>query len=183
MASPRSSSLPQDISSRRSATPALTAALLVLAGPGLTVAGTPESRRARAEAEQLVESVNALVPTDIPLIAAVSTPCTAGRLPTSRSALLPLLPGEHRELIEECARGRIRVRRAVTGFDLVGMIESALDEPAAEATVRHYLGGRAVDVATGRGWSDDPYPIGFDWVVVLETRSRTLFSFVVNCTD
>jgi hypothetical protein len=38
-------------------------------------------------------------------------------------------------------------------------------------------------VATGAGLTEEPYPLGFDWAVVLDPGSHTLFSFVLNCRD
>jgi len=131
----------------------------------------------------LTKAVADLVPTDIPLAAALSTPCTLEKLPGSLAKLLPLIPSDHRILIEECARGRFRLKRGVSAFDLVATIEDPVDRPPAVATVRAFFDERAVDVAVGRGLSDDPYPISFDWAVVLDPRSQTLFSFVLNCQD
>lgn len=131
----------------------------------------------------VVAAVNALVQADIGIAAAVRTNCALDRLPGSRAALLPLVPSDHRRLIEECARGRTRIRRAARDFDLLGLIDDPAARPAATAAVRAFFSTRVVDVATGTGLSAGPYPIRFDWVVVLDPRSRTLVSFVINCRD
>lgn len=135
-------------------------------------------------ARDLVTAVNAIADSDIPLKAAESTACALERLPGSLGALMPLVPVEHRRLLEECAKGRMRVQRRVDGFDLIGLIDGdeAGRRPEA-ATIRQFFAGRPVDVALGTGASDGPYPLGFDWVVVLDAGSETLFSFVVNCRD
>lgn len=75
------------------------------------------------------------------------------------------------------------MQRQVNDFDLVGMIDGSTVHREDVATIRKFFTGRAVDVATGVGLSDGPYPIDFDWAVVLDTRSGTLFSFVLNCRD
>lgn len=131
----------------------------------------------------VVDAVNALAQADIGIAAAARTGCGLDRLPGSRAALLPLVPGDHRRLIEECARGRTRISRATRDFDLLGLIDDPAERPAAAAAVRAFFSQRAVDVATGTGCSDGPYPISFDWVVVLDPHSRTLVSFVLNCRD
>jgi len=131
----------------------------------------------------LTRAVADLVAADIPLAAALSTPCALEKLPGSLAKLLPLIPSDHRVLIQECARGRVRLKRGVSAFDLVATIEDPVDRPPAVATVRAFFDERAVDIAVGRGLSDDPYPISFDWTVVLDPRSKTLFSFVLNCQD
>ena len=97
--------------------------------------------------------------------------------------MLSLVPGEHQRLLADCARGRIRIVRGVENFDLVGMIDDPAERPAAVAAVRSFFAERPVDVATGVGVSDGPYPIRFDWVVVLDARSRTMVSVVINCRD
>ena len=107
----------------------------------------------------------------------------ARRRPGSRSKLLPLLPREHRELIAECARGRTRVRHAVNGLDLLALVEDADVESSDAATIQAFFDERTVDVAIGSAVSDGPYPIAFDWAVVLDTQAHTLFSFIVNCRD
>lgn len=136
-----------------------------------------------AAAIDVVEAVNALADADIGVVAAARTGCALDRLPASRAALLPLVPGDHRRLLEECARGRMRIARRARDFDLLRLIDDPADRPAAAAAVRAYFSQRAVDVAEGTGLSDGPYPISFDWVVVLDPQSRTLVSFVLNCRD
>jgi len=136
-----------------------------------------------AAVPDVVEAVNSLVQADIGVLAAARTGCTLDRLPASRAALLPLVPGDHRRLLEECARGRMRIARRARDFDLLRLIDDPADRPAAAAAVRAYFSQRAVDVAEGTGLSDGPYPIGFDWVVVLDPRSQTIISFVLNCRD
>ncbi|MEI6238937.1 MAG: hypothetical protein WCR51_00975 [Planctomycetia bacterium] len=131
----------------------------------------------------LTKAVNRLVESDIPGTAAQSTPCDLTKLPGSLAKLLPLLPNDHRTLIQECARGRVRLTREVSAFDLPAMIEDHADRPDAVATIRAFFDERAVDVAMGQGLSDEPYPISFDWAVVLDPGSGTLFSFVLNCHD
>ena len=146
--------------------------------------GAVGSPAAEAAAESdLVDAVNALAQADIGIAAAAYTACVLDRLPATRSALLPQLPADHRRLIGECARGRMRVTRRTRDFDLLGLIEEPAERPAAAAVVRAFFALRSVDVATGVGLSDGPYPIRFDWVVVLDPRSRMLVSFVVNCRD
>lgn len=142
-------------------------------------------RAPRAAARAVVDAVNAIVQADIPVDAAESTTCTLDRLPAALAELQPLVPGRHRRLIEECVHGRIHVRRRLEAFELLAMIdgpEGIATGPDA-ATVREFFAGRTVDVAIGRGESDGPYPLSFDWAVVLDQRSRTLFSFVLNCRD
>lgn len=131
----------------------------------------------------VVDAVNALVQADICIAAAARTGCALDRLPTSRAALLRLVPGDHRQLFEECVRGRMRITRQARDFDLLGLIDDPTERPAAAAAVRAFFAQRAVDVAMGTGLSDGPYPISFDWVVVLDPHSRTLVSFVLNCRD
>ena len=131
----------------------------------------------------VVDAMNSLASGDIPIDAAGSTACSLDRLPASRAALLPLMSAEHRRLIEGCARGRMRMQRGTEGLDVVALIEEAADHPECAATVRSFFAGRRVDVAVGSGLSDGPYPIVFDWAVVLDPRSGTLFSFVLNCRD
>jgi len=131
----------------------------------------------------LTKAVNQLVPADIPIAAAASMPCATEQLPRSLAKLLPLLPSVHRDLIGECAQGRTRIDRAVATFDLLAALEDPANRPAAVAQVRSFFDGRPVDVAAGTGLSDEPYPISFDWVVVLDPQSKTLFSFIVNCHD
>ena len=142
-----------------------------------------ESPKPSGAAQALVDAVNEIVDADIAIDAAQTLDCPLDRLPGSRAALLPLLPGEHRRLIHECARGRTRVLRNLAGFDLVALIEDPADRPSAATTIRAFFDERAVDVAVGRAHSDGPYPISFDWAVVLDPHSQTLFSFVLNCRD
>lgn len=151
--------------------------------PFRAAAGGLRGREPRATVRAVVDAMNALVESDIPIAAAESTACSLDRLPGSRADLLPLVPGRHRELIADCARGRMRVKRRVEDFDLVGMIEGSTERRVDDATIRQFFAGRAVDVATGTGFSDGPYPIDFDWAIVLDPRSGTLFSFVLNCRD
>ena len=156
------------------------------------VGGAPPARAAEGDCPYLrmhaavgglVAAVNAVVEPDIPIAAAMSVGCTEPKLPTSRAALLDLLPEEHGRLIADCARGRAVVQRGVTGFDLLVLIDEPV-EPSADATaVRSFFHDRTVDVATGRASSAGPYPISFDWAVVLDTRSATLYSFILNCGD
>lgn len=162
--------------------------LCILACGGLVLAGAGDGRagdrgRQPFDAGRVVEAVNALAPSDVAIPIAVSTACGLDRLPGSRAAILPLVPAEHRRLIAECVRGRLRLRRRQLDLDLPGMIDEAANRPDCVATLRGFFGGRPVDVAIGMGLSDDPYPISFDWAVVLDPRSGTLFSFVLNCSD
>lgn len=154
------------------------AAVAVPSSP--TVAGDPG---ASVTPRALTKAVNQIASTDIPLAAAESMPCTLDKLPGSLAKILPLLPPDHRALIHECAHGRLRLKRAVSTFDLVAAIEAPADKPAAVAAIRSFFDERAVDVVMGEGLSDEPYPISFDWAVVLDPSSGTLFSFVLNCHD
>lgn len=131
----------------------------------------------------LTDAVNQIAAIDIPLTAAESVPCTLGKLPGSRSKLLSLLPADHRQLIAECARGRARVRHAVHGLDLLALIEDADVESGDAATIQAFFDERVVDVAMGSAVSAGPYPISFDWAIVLDAQARTLFSFIINCRD
>lgn len=156
------------------------------------VGGAPPARaadgdcpylRMHAAVGGLVAAVNTVVEPDIPIAAAMSVGCTEPKLPASRAALLDLLPEDHGRLIADCARGRAVVKRGVNGFDLLGLIDEPV-EPSAEASaVRSFFHDRTVDVAIGRASSAGPYPISFDWAVVLDTRSATLYSFILNCGD
>lgn len=157
--------------------------LLVAAAASQSPCALGEDRGEPVRPAALSKAVNQLATTDIPIAAAASMPCALGQLPRSLAKLLPLLPSDHRDLIEECAHGRIRISRAVSTFDLLAAIEDPANRPAAAARVRSFFDGRLVDVATGAGLSDEPYPISFDWVVVLDPDSKTLFSFVLNCRD
>ena len=145
-----------------------------------TLAGDPG---ASVTPRGLTKAVNQIASADIPLAAAQSMPCTLEKLPGSLAKILPLLPPDHRALIHECAHGRLRLKRAVSTFDLVAAIEDPADKPAAVAAIRSFFDERAVDVVMGEGLSDEPYPISFDWAVVLDPSSGTLFSFVLNCHD
>lgn len=140
-------------------------------------------RKPTVGAGDVVEAVNALTPSDVAIDPAASTACALDRLPGSRAAILPLVPAGHRQLIDECARGRLRLKRRQADLDLTGLIDEAADRPECVATVRAFFAGRPVDVAIGSGLSDGPYPIAFDWAVVLDPGSGTLFSFVLNCRD
>ena len=151
--------------------------------PFCVAAGGLRGRGPRVTVRAVVDAVNAVVESDISIDAAESTDCSLERLPGSRADLLPLVPGRHRALIEECARGRTRVRRQVDDFDLIAMIGEATERREDVATIRAFFAGRDVDVATGTGFSDGPYPIDFDWAIVLDPQSGTLFSFVLNCRD
>jgi hypothetical protein len=162
----------------------LVACCIVIGAVGLplspTAAGDPG---ASITPRSLTFAVNQVAAIDIPLTAAESVPCTLERLPGSRAKLLPLLPPDHRELIAECARGRTRVRHAVHGLDLLALIEDADAESSAAATIRAFLDERTVDVAMGSAVSAGPYPIAFDWAIVLDAQSHTVFSFIINCRD
>lgn len=137
-----------------------------------------------ASASAMVAAVNAIAPADIPIDAAESTACVVDTLPDTLAELLPLVPMDHRRLIAECARGRMRVRRRVTGFRLLEIIDGAESARRGDmAVVERFFADRSVDVATGHGLSAGPYPIAFDWAVVLDQRSGTLVSFIVNCRD
>lgn len=131
----------------------------------------------------LVAAVNAVVHADIPVPTAAGIDCLASRLPGSRNELIGLLPEAHRRLIDECARGRAAVKRRLEGFDLLSLIEESPDETSDTAAIREFFDTRAVDVAVGRALSDGPYPITFDWAVVLDSESHTLYSFILNCSD
>lgn len=134
-------------------------------------------------AGDVVAAMNALAPSDIAIATAASTACAIDRLPGSRDAILPLVPVAHRQLIDECVRGRLRLKRRQADLDLASLIDEAADRPDCVAEIRAFFAGRPVDVAVGAGLSDGPYPIAFDWAVVLDPRSGTLFSFVLNCRD
>lgn len=136
-----------------------------------------------SESRALVKAVEAVTSCDIPIATARSASCTADRLPGSLATLLPLVPAEHRQLIGECARGRVRIRRRLSGFDLVGLIEDPADRPTASDRIQAFFDSRAVDVAGGFACSDEPYPISFDWVIVLDQQARTIYSFIINCHD
>lgn len=131
----------------------------------------------------LVAAVNAVVPADIPVPTAARIDCAVDRLPGSRGDLVALLPESHRRLIGECTRGRIALKRRLTGFDLLSLVEEAPDQTADTTTIREFFDARAVDVAVGRACSEGPYPIAFDWAVILDRDSHTLYSFILNCSD
>lgn len=140
-----------------------------------------------ATADSLVAAVNAVVPTDIQIPTAARVTCAERQLPRSRNALVSLLAEQHGKLIAECGRGRAVVKRGVHGFDLLTLLLTPLEEPPDEtddsATIRGFFDAGAVDVAVGKGLSDGAYPIGFDWVLVLDQRSHVLYSFILNCRD
>ncbi len=131
----------------------------------------------------VVEAVNVLVPSDVAIPAAASAACALERLPGSIDTLLPLVPAEHRALVEECVHGRLRFERQRVAFDPLEMLDDPVVAEVSVAAVRHFFSGRPVDVACGAGLSEGPYPISFDWALVLDPRSRTVFSFVLNCRD
>ena len=160
----------------------LVCCFLVVASAGAARGGNCARMPALGPGE-LVGAVNALAKADVPIDVAASAPCGIDRLPNSRAALMPLVPAEHRRLIEACARGRLRLQRRTAGLDLFALIDEPADMPECAVTVRTFFSGRTVDVATGAGLSDGPYPIRFDWAVVLDPESGTLFSFVFNCRD
>jgi len=139
--------------------------------------------RMHAAESGLVAAVNAVVESDVPITVAMSAGCTEPKLPASRAALLALVPDEHAEMIAVCARGKTVIKRGVRGFDLLGLLDED-PEPSAESTaVRHFFEDRPVDIAFGRALSSGPYPISFDWAIVLDAGSRTLYSFILNCGD
>ena len=139
--------------------------------------------RMHAAESGLVAAVNAVVESDIPIAAAMCTACTEPRLPAARAALLSLVPDEHAEMIAVCAKGKTVIKRNVKGFDLLGLLDEE-PEPSAEASaVRHFFDERSVDIAYGRALSPGPYPIRFDWAIVLDAGSDTLYSFILNCGD
>lgn len=136
-----------------------------------------------AAAQGLISAVNAVAPADVGISPADVAPCLLDELPSARAKLLPLLPPEHRRLIADCARGRTRVRRSVRAFDLLALLDDPVPTTADAAPIREFFEDRAVDVATGSAISDGPYPISFDWAVVLDAETHTLYSFVLNCRD
>jgi hypothetical protein len=131
----------------------------------------------------VVQAMNALAPADIAIDPALRTSCPLERLPAAKAALLALVPGSHRGLLEEGVRGRIRVQRGVRDLDLPGLVDDPAGTPEDAAAVQEFFAGRPVDVATGAGLTEEPYPLSFDWAVVLDPGSHTLFSFVLNCRD
>lgn len=168
---------------------AAVACIGLAASPMQDANADPRRHRPPPAARAVVEAVNALVPSDIGLDAAAITTCGLDRLPGSLAEILPLLPRAHRSLIEDCAHGRLRVKHREEAFSPLDL----LDEPAeidseavqrsAAEPVRDFFAGRPVDVATGAGLSEGAYPIAFDWVVALDPRTHTIFSFVLNCRD
>lgn len=153
------------------------------APPALAAEGHCPYLRMHATESGLVAAVNAVVESDIPIAAAMSVGCCEPKLPAARAALLALVPDEHAEMIAVCARGKTVIRRNVKGFDLLGLLDEAPEPTAAASTVRHYFEDRSVDIAYGRAMSSGPYPISFDWAIVLDSRTNTLFSFILNCGD
>jgi len=154
-----------------------------VAVPARAAEGDCPYLRMHAAVGGLVAAVNAVVEPDIPIAAAMSAGCAEPRLPAGRASLLTLVPGEHARLIADCARGRTVVKRNVKGFDLLGLLDED-PEPSAEASaVRTFFHDRSVDVAFGKALSAGPYPISFDWAVVLDASAGTLYSFVLNCGD
>lgn len=130
----------------------------------------------------VVRAMNVLAAGDLPMPAAASAACDGG-LPRDLERLLPLVPRPHRGLVAECVSGRVTILENRAGFNLVGLIDAPAADAAAVATVRSFCDARSVDVALGGGWSDDAYPFGFDWVLVLDRESRRLYSFILNCHD
>ena len=157
-------------------------AILVALIGGVAGAG-PRGPNAHSAAQSIVDAVNAVVWTDVPIAAAASVRCPLERLPAALGDLLPHVPVEHRALVGECVRGRLRVRRGLRGFDLGDVIDAGSVEPAESSTLADLFTDRLVDVAIGTALSDEPYPISFDWAVVLDTDSHMLFSFVLNSSD
>ncbi len=145
---------------------------------GRDVDGAPNST-----SQALVAAVNSVVATDIGIPPADAAICSLDALPSSRAKILPFLPPEHRWLIAECARGRTRLRRDVRGFNLLALLDDPAETTADAAAIQAFFDERTVDVAMGSGVSGEPYPITFDWVVVLDAKARGVFSFIVNCRD
>jgi hypothetical protein len=160
--------------------PAVVAGILTV----VTVAAESPSRGGSAwTARAVVETVNAVVESDITIPAADSVACRLERLPARLPDLLPHLPEQHRLLIEECTLGRIRTRRGLERFGLDDLVEEGTVDSAGRAAIAGAFADRSVDVTTGMGLSEGPYPLSFDWAVVLDRESHTLFSFVLNCRD
>lgn len=156
-------------------------AIVALAGG---IAGArPREPDPQSAARAVVDAVNAVVWVDVPIAAAAAARCPLDRLPAGLGDLLPHVPAEHRPLVEECVRGRLRVRHEVRGFDLRDVIDAESGESSELEPLAGLFAGRVVDVALGAALSDEPYPIAFDWAVVLDVESHTLFSFVLNCRD
>jgi len=165
--------------------------LIVFVLPSVIAAGAPTRETGArdvgdapdAAAQALAAAVNSVVASDIGIPTADVAICSLDGLPSSRAKILPLLPPEHRPLIAECARGRTRLRRDVRGFDLLALLDDPVEATAEAAAIRAFFVERTVDVAEGSGVSDDPYPLTFDWVVVLDAEADTIFSFILNCRD
>ena len=136
-----------------------------------------------AAAEAIATAVNTVITADIGIPPADFASCPLDALPAARAKLLPLLPPRHRELIADCARGRTRVQRNVRGFNLLALLEDPVDDADETAKIRAFFDERTVDVAMGSAVSDEPYPLAFDWAVVLDTQAGTIYSFIVNCRD
>lgn len=145
---------------------------------GRDVDGAPDSA-----SQALVAAVNSVVAADIGIPPADAAICSLDALPSSRAKILPFLPPEHRWLIAECARGRTRLRRDVRGFNLLALLDDPAETTADAAAIQAFFDERTVDVAMGSGVSGEPYPITFDWVVVLDAKAQGIFSFIVNCRD
>ena len=171
--------------------PASALPLIVFVLPSVLAAGAPTRETGGrdvgdapdAAAQALVAAVNSVVAIDIGIPSADVAPCSLDAIPSSRAKILPLLPPEHRRLIAECARGRTRLRRDVRGFDLLALVEDPAKDTVDAAAIQACFDERTVDVAEGSGVSGEPYPITFDWVVVLDAEAHTVFSFIVNCQD
>jgi hypothetical protein len=165
----------------------LAARLLPLAAAILPLlAAAAESgrgREPRRAARAVVETVNAVVASDINIAAAAAATCRLERLPGSVRELLPHLPQPHRLIIEECAGDRMRTRRGLENFGLDRLLDEGTVDSAGRDAIADAFAGRVVDVAVGTGLSAGPYPLSFDWAVVLDPDSDTLFSFVLNCRD
>ena len=154
-----------------------------LFSPALCLAACFVPGWASADAQALVAAVNAVVDSDAGIPSADSAPCQLDTIPGSRAKILPLLPPEHRRLIAECARGRTRLQSGVRGFDLLALLDDPTKNTAEAAAIQAFFDDRTVDVAAGSAVSGDPYPITFDWVVVLDAHTHTVYSFVLNCHD
>lgn len=156
---------------------------MLVALTGGMAGARPRDPDASSTPRAVIDAVNAVVWVDVPVAAAASARCPLERLPAALGDLLPHVPAEHRSLVGECVRGRLRVRRGLRGFDLGNVIDEGSVEPAESAALAGLFGDRAVDVAIGTALSDEPYPIAFDWAVVLDAESHTLYSFVLNSRD
>ena len=151
--------------------------------PALFLAACFVPGSALADAQALVAAVNAVIDSDAGIPSADFAPCQLDTIPGSRAKILPLLPPEHRRLIAECARGRTRLRSRVRGFDLLALLDGPAENTAEAAANMAFFDERTVDVAAGSAVSGEPYPIAFDWVVVLDAHAHTVYSFVLNCHD